>query len=111
MGFKNLISNIFKQAVSSGHVLGGEYFGRAVTLRTFEDQTKGMVLNVLGKEEVEIKKSDVKEFSIIETNAKFKIGNDIKIGNRYKVVLNDGISFIIGIVANHCSQFEAAFML
>ncbi|MBD5636396.1 MAG: hypothetical protein HDP28_01055 [Clostridia bacterium] len=111
MGFKSFLSNIFKQSMRSGSVLGGDYFGYAVTLRTFEDNTRGMGLNVLGKDEVKITKNDVKEFTIIETNAKFKIGNDLKIGTRYKVVLNDDKSFIIGIVANDCSQFESTFML
>ena len=108
MGF---FGNIFKQAMKSGNVLGGDYFGYAVTLRTFEDKTRGMGLNVLGKDEIRITKNDVKEFTIVETNAKFTVGGNMKIGTRYKVVLNDGKSFIMGIVANDCSQFEATFML
>lgn len=107
MGF---FSNIFKQSMRSGNVLGGDYLGYAVTLMTFKDKTRGMALTALGKE-VEIRKEVVKEFTILETGAKFTIGNNLKIGNRYKVSLNDGKSFIIGIVANDCSQFEATFML
>lgn len=108
MGF---FSNLFKQLMQSSSVLGGDYFGYAVTLRTFEDKTCGMGLNALGKDEIRITKSDVKEFTVIETHASFKMGNNIKIGTRYKVVLNDGKSFIMGIVANDCSQFEATFLL
>ncbi len=108
MGF---FGNIFKQMMKSGNVLAGDYFGYAVTLRTFDDGKKGMGLNVLGKDEVRITKDDVETFEIAETNAKFKMGNDLKIGTRYKVVLKDGKAFFMGIVANDVSQFEAAFML
>lgn len=108
MGF---FSNIFKQMMKSGNVLGGDYFGYSVTLRTFEDKSRGMGLNVVGKDEIKITKNDVKEFTIVEPHATFMMGNERKIGTRYKVVLQDGKSFIMGIVANDCSQFEAVFML
>ena len=84
MGF---FSNLFKQMMKSGNVLGGDYFGYSVTLRTFEDKSRGMGLNVAGKDEVKITKADVKEFTIIEPHATFNI------------------------VANDCSQFESTFML
>ena len=118
MGFLDKAKGFFKAAMnsasSSGTVTGGDYARYNVNLSTVNGQTK-MTLTMLGKPDVEISKENVKEFTTMETGAKWVTGSGSGqrtcLGNRYKVVMKDGKSFIMNVLANYTSKVEALFIL
>ena len=118
MGFFDGLKKFFKAAAQSaaslGVVTGGEFARYNVNLVTKDGETK-LIFTMLGKSDVEIVKSDVREFSTLESGAKWTTGSGsgkkICVGNRYKIVLNDGRAAIFNVLANYTGKIEAVFML
>lgn len=111
MGLKNFIQTLIASNAGDGKVTGGDYENCAVSLGKLKDGTTKMSVVGLKQELIYIDKSDVKEFTILETGARWAQGGQTCVGNRYKVVLHNGKSFIITIFANSTSRYEAYFML
>ena len=111
MGLKSFLQTIIASNMGDGWVTGGDYEHCSVSLGKLKDGTTKLSIVGVGQELVYVEKSDVKEFAILETGAKWAKGNKNYVGNRYKVVLNNGKAFIISIIANSTSRYEAYFML
>ena len=107
--FKNIARSIFANNAGDGWITGGDYEHSAVSLGKVDGEEKLSIVTL--KELIYVVKSDVQDFATIETGAKWSHGNKNYVGNRYKVILKNGKSFIMSIIANSTSRFEAYFML
>lgn len=118
MGFFDGLKKFFKAAANAsasiGTVTGGEFDRYNVNFVT-KDGVQKLKFTMLGREDVEIGKDDVREFSTLESGAKWTQGSGsgqkVCIGNRYKVVLNDGKAAIFNVLANYTGKVEAVFLL
>lgn len=113
--FKKFLGAILNGATAIGTVSGGEYNRYTVNSIKTENGEDGLKLAMLGKQDVILTKANVREFITLETGAKWTSGSGsnqkICLGNRYKVVTNEGKSAIINILANYTSKVEAIFIL
>ena len=104
--FKNLAKQMFMTKI--GIVTGSDFAGGELAM-AHKDGVQGLGIVRKGQEDYIFIKSDIAEFSKFETDIKFFIGSDPKIGNKYRVVFKDGKSAILCIPAAQCSIIENLF--
>ena len=104
--FKNMFKNAF--AAKIGIVTGSDFGGGYVCM-AHKDGKSALAIMKSGQEDYIFVKEDVAEFSTFETNIKFLVDREPKIGNKYRVVFKDGKSAILTVAAAHCSVIENLF--
>lgn len=112
MGFRNFMRKLLINAGSDGRVTGGDYLNYGVSLARMDDGSTKIAFGRSGQEPFYFDKNDVQEFTTLETGARWSdSGNNLKVGNRYKVVFKNGKASIMSIVANSVSEIEGLFIL
>lgn len=72
-----------------------------------KDGAPVLMLYGVGKDDYIFNKGDVKELSIIESNTTLVLDGKRYIGNKYRIVFNDGKSTLLSIPVANCSKLES----
>lgn len=117
MGILDKIKGFLKAQASKpviiGEVTGGDFPRYSVQLVRGDEGNKIFLKAYDGRPDVDLSKSLVKEFTMLQSGTSWRFafnGNKPAIGNRYKIVLNDGKGAIINVVNNCASEIEGIFL-
>lgn len=103
MGF---FKNMLRMNTSRiGNVTGSDFSHCYISVAK-KDGRPALVIYGTGKEDFLFDKSDVKEISILETNTTLILENKRYVGNKYRIVFNNGKSALLSIPANGCARLE-----
>lgn len=117
MGILDKVTGFLKKQASKpvmiGEVTGGDFPRYSVQLERLETGNKIYLKAYDGRPDISLDKSEVREFSTLQTDVTWRFvlaGNQVKIGNRYKIVLNNGKGAILNIVSNCASDIESLYI-
>ena len=103
MGF---FKNMLRMNTSRiGNVTGSD-FNHCYISTAKKDGRPALIIYGTGKEDFLFDKSDVKEFSVIETNTLLIMENKRFSGNKYRIVFHNGKSAVLSIPTKDCAKVE-----
>lgn len=104
MGF--LKSLVRLNTTNIGAVTGGDFGKGCYLAPAKKDGRQALLIYSPLREDFVFDKSDVTEFSLMESGVRFAIDNKPCIGNKYRIVFKNGQSGILNVMANNCSIIE-----
>ncbi|MBQ4098337.1 MAG: hypothetical protein IJC72_03415 [Clostridia bacterium] len=114
MGILDKIKGFLKAQASKpviiGKVTGGDFPNYLVLLARGDEGNKVFLKAYDGRPDVDLNKNIVKEFTTLQNGAVWRSGDKSVIGNRYKIVFNDGKGVIINVANNHTGEIEGIFL-